>query len=358
MVFGTSKTSIRNLLTVWIGEKEARHLQVGQEQQRVDFGGRDASERREGLRNGTLAPRITIRCPAPNLERAQRWGDFHFAESLAAALRAQGAEVAVTLSDDWTVAPAVEPDATLLLRGVRRCRPKPGPVNLMWMVSHPESVEASELQRYDHVFVASQSYVDVLSPLLGPRVSPLLQCSDPDRFLPGATSPEEEAATPSHPLLFVGNSRRSERWIVSTALSLGYRPAIYGAEWQGTAAEPYVEAENIANTSLGSFYRKAGIVLNDHWPDMATKGFISNRLFDVAMAGGFPISDGFAGSDLFGGHMVLVSDAGELDAALRHFANAPEERANRAAALHRLVRDEHSFARRAEVILARLRLLF
>lgn len=315
-------------------------------------------QRRAQLRAGAVAPRITLRCPAPDLARAPRWGDYHFAESLAAALRAQGAEASICLSDDWATPQDPAPDATLLLRGVRRCRPKPGPVNLMWMLSHPDKVEPDELLRYDHVFVASLIHAETLEPLLGSRVSALLQCSDPARFAPEAADPAQEAAVPAHPLLFVGNSRRAERWVVSAALSQGHDLAVYGAEWQGTAAEPHVLAENIANTELGAYYRRAGIVLNDHWPDMAQKGFVSNRLFDVAMAGGFVISDSFEGAGMFMGQLVQVADAAALDAALRHFAQAPQDRAARAAALHRLVRREHSFAQRAGVILSRLRALF
>lgn len=316
------------------------------------------ANRRDRLRRGELAPRILIRCPAPDLARAHRWGDFHFAESLAAALRRAGCDTKVALAEDWQTETDPPPDATLLLRGVRRCRPRPGPVNLMWMLSHPDRIALDELARYDHVFVASLSHARALSRTLGNRVSALLQCSDPDRFLPDTASAETDAATPAHPLLFVGNSRKAERWVVSAAIAAGHDLALYGAEWEGTPAARYLRAENLPNTQLGSYYRRAGIVLNDHWPDMAARGFVSNRLFDVAMARGFPISDSFDGAGMFFGLLPQVRDAAELDHAIRYFTANPSERTRRADALHRLVRQRHDFGNRAALLLARLRKLF
>ena len=316
------------------------------------------SDRRTLLRGGRVAPRLTIRCPAPDAARAHRWGDFHFAESLARALVAAGAEARVCLAEDWDRTEDPAPDATLLLRGVRRCRPRPGPVNLMWMLSHPDRVETEELARYDHVFVASERHAATLARDLGGRVSALLQCADPSRMDPECFARETWDSVPAHPLLFVGNSRRAERWIVSAALAAGEDPAIYGAEWEDTPAAAHVRAENLPNERLGAVYARAGIVLNDHWPDMAAQGFLSNRIFDVALAGGFLISDRVAGAGRFFGLLPQVGTPAELMAALAHFRAHPAERARRARALQALVRRDHTFEHRARTILARLRNLF
>lgn len=314
--------------------------------------------RRAALRADGLAPRLLLRCPAPDAARAHRWGDFHFAESLARALIAAGAEAQVCLAEDWDSPADPPPDATLLLRGVRRCRPRPGPVNLMWMLSHPDRIELDELARYDHVFVASDRHAETLARDLGGRVSALLQCADPARMDPDCFARETLDTTPAHPLLFVGNSRRAERWIVSAALAAGEDLAIYGAEWEDTPAAAHVRAENLPNDRLGACYARAGIVLNDHWPDMAARGFLSNRIFDVALAGGFLISDRVAGAGRFFGLLPQVGTPEELAAALAHFRAHPEDRARRARALQALVRRDHSFDHRARTILARLRRLF
>lgn len=303
---------------------------------------------------------IVLLCPAPDQARAYRWGDFHFAESLAAALTAQGARAEICLTDAWGALAdrpaALAPDATLLLRGVRAA-PRFGPaLRLMWMISHPGRIAPEELAGYDHVFVASDSYTRKLRPILGPRVSALLQCSDPTRFAAETAAPPS-APVPAHPLLFVGNSRRAERWIVTETVAQGHTPALYGAEWESTPFAGLVRGETIPNRDLGAWYRRAGIVLNDHWPDMAQHGFLSNRLFDVAMAGGFVISDRIEGAEIFGDPLVQVDSGPALNAAIRHFLAHPEDRRRRAAALHETVRDRHDFARRAAEILTQVRRL-
>ncbi len=315
------------------------------------------SVRRKFLRDGDVSPKITIRCPAPDAERAYRWGDFHFAESLSEAFGRLGVAAKIVLADEWADNDDFDPDATILLRGVRRRRPERGPVNLMWMLSHPDRVEVEELHRYDHVFVSSYLHAQRLASDLGSKVSPLLQCSDSMRFDP-ILAGRVPQSTPRHKLLFVGNSRKSERWVVANAIRYGHQLSIYGSEWEGTIAEDHVVAENLPNRELGHYYRNADIVLNDHWPDMAERGFVSNRIFDIGMSGGFVISDSFLGAGMFFGAVPLARDPEELNRMICYYRDHPLEREARALALHKLVRERHTFDSRAATILSRLRELF
>lgn len=315
------------------------------------------SVRRKFLRDGDVSPKITIRCPAPDAERAHRWGDFHFAESLSEAFGRLGVASKIVLADEWADNDDFDPDATILLRGVRRRRPERGPVNLMWMLSHPDRVEIEELHRYDHVFVSSYLHAKRLTSDLGSKVSPLLQCSDPIRFDP-IMAGKAFQSTQRHELLFVGNSRKSERWVIANAIRYGHHLSIYGSEWEGTIAEDHVIAENLPNRELGHYYRNADIVLNDHWPDMAERGFVSNRIFDIGMSGGFVISDSFLGAGMFFGAVPLARDPEELNRMICYYLDHPLEREARALALHKLVRERHTFDNRAATILSRLRELF
>lgn len=315
------------------------------------------SARRKFLREGKVSPKITIRCPAPDAERAHRWGDFHFAESLSEAFDRLGVASKIVLADEWADNDDFDPDATILLRGVRRRRPERGPVNLMWMLSHPDRVELEELHRYDHVFVSSYLHAQRLASDLGSKVSPLLQCSDSRRFDP-ILAGRVPQRTRSHELLFVGNSRKSERWVVANAIRYGHQLSIYGSEWEGTIAQSHVIAENLPNRELGEYYRNADIVLNDHWPDMAERGFVSNRIFDIGMSGGFVISDSFLGAGMFFGAVPLARNPEELNRMICYYRDHPHEREARALALHKLVRECHTFDNRAATILSRLRELF
>ena len=57
----------------------------------------------------------------------------------------------------------------------------------------------------------------------------------------------------------------------------------------------FVKGEGIPNAELRRYYSAADIVLNDHWDDMRTEGFISNRIYDALACGAFVISDHIEG---------------------------------------------------------------
>ena len=118
----------------------------------------------------------------------------------------------------------------------------------------------------------------------------------------------------------------------------------------------HIKATNVPNEAVGDLYRRAGVVLNDHWPDMQRAGILSNRVFDVLACGTPIVSDEIG--DLPAGFSDYVETFGPdrpIAAAIdRALAKSPERRAERLA-FSAILRRDHSFGRRAEVILARLR---
>ncbi len=156
------------------------------------------------------------------------------------------------------------------------------------MISHPELVEASEAAAYDAVFAASATWAADRSRAWGILVEPLLQCTDSTRFRPGL------AVLDSGPTyLYVGSSRGEIRTSVREAVAAGLPLRLHGAGWEGLVpleAEPFVP-----NDELGALYASAGVVLNDHWEDMRTAGFVSNRVFDVLATGARLLTDDVAG---------------------------------------------------------------
>jgi spore maturation protein CgeB len=103
-------------------------------------------------------------------------------------------------------------------------------------------------------------------------------------------------------------------------------------------------------------YASAKVVLNDHWPDMARMGFVSNRIFDVLGAGGVVVSDPVPGmEELFGDLVPTYSSAAELDDLVTSLlADEPRRReiGRRGAAL---VADHHTMDQRADVLATWLR---
>ena len=104
------------------------------------------------------------------------------------------------------------------------------------------------------------------------------------------------------------------------------------------------------NGSLHRYYGAAKIVLNDHWPDMAAKGFVSNRIFDAGLSEAFVISAAFQGAELFEGSIVTYQTVDELKRAADRWLADDVGRRQRARTLRELVLAAHTFDHRAAAI--------
>jgi O-antigen biosynthesis protein len=294
------------------------------------------------------APRLrwAIKVAAHPGPRGDGWGDVHFARSLARALTTLGQEVVVDRRDAHQRASMYLDDVVLNLRGLDDFAVQPGRVNLMWVISHPELVSADEVRRYHGVFAASESWSRRMGDEAGVAVQPLLQATDPGLF-----NPDRGVPGSGDPVLFVGSSRGIRRRVVDDAVRAGLDVSVYGPQWDGLLDARYVKDISYPNAELGAAYRSAGVVLNDHWDDMAREGFLSNRLFDAVASGARVISDDVDGLDeLFGGAVQTYADAGELTA-LASPDSTSFPAADDLTAVARRVGREHSFDARAAVLL-------
>jgi lipopolysaccharide biosynthesis regulator YciM len=296
--------------------------------------------------------RVAIKCAAPNEEQKHVWGDYHFAKSLAEALARLGHVVRVDLRPAWYTQNVVD-DVAIVLRGLSAYIPSSNQINVCWLISHPDLVMDRELEYYDHVFVASSSYAETLRNRISAPVDALLQCSDPNVFRPTAIPP----SVPVADLLFVGNARGQRRKIVFDAIAKNLPIAVYGQGWNYLIDQSYFRGENIKNDELYHHYGAAKIVLNDHWPDMAAKGFVSNRIFDAALSGAFVISDSFNGSELFEHAIVTYETPEELRDLCDQWMCDDEARRALSSRLHALVLRGHTFDHRAAVLDAVIRSL-
>lgn len=307
----------------------------------------DPHRRSVEVHEGVPALRWTIDISAPAGPRGEQWGDRHFAAALARALERRGQRVAVDHREARDRATRAHDDVLLVLRGLDEVHPTPGPVSLLWVISHPELVTGWEAARYDAVFAASMSWSEQAGSRWGLPITPLLQCTDPELFNPARGRPD---AGPT--MLFVGNARKVFRPIVQYALATGAELAVYGRGW-----EPFIDAQlvaglHVSNTKLGVRYGSAGLVLNDHWDDMRRAGFLSNRLFDAVACAARVVSDDAPGiAETFGASVAVVRSAAEL----RDILNAPyssrfPEYDSRVQQAHRM-HAEHSFDARADRLL-------
>lgn len=294
--------------------------------------------------------RWSIMTGVPAGPKRFEWGDWYFAEALAGALRRLGQDAVLNPRDVPSRPSGHLDDVVLCLRGLSRFAPDPAKVNLLWVISHPDQVTPAEVAGFDRAFAASIGWSRSMSARAGVPVETMLQCTDPSRFSPAAAAGVEVAA---EPVLFVGNSRRVRRPIVDAALAVGADLAVWGGGWSELLPPGVVRGVRVPNTELAAHYRRAGVVLNDHWDDMRTEGFLSNRLFDVVAAGGRVISDHVEGVEtVFDGSVRTFDRRADLERMLRTDPDElfPDDGARLAAAA--LMAAEHSFDARAARLLA------
>lgn len=299
--------------------------------------------------DGVPTPRLrwALRIAAPAWPSGGTWGDTHFANSLASALRSLGQEVVIDHHEVDQRPTDYLDDVTLVLRGLDRVEPSTGGVSMLWVISHPDQVTRAEAARYDRVFAASTAWADRTRTLWDLPVEPLLQCTDPELFHPHKPPLER-----SGDIIFVGKSRGVARPSVVYPVRAGVPVRVFGSEWEGILPPGAVEAEYVPNDQLGTLYGSAAAVLNDHWNDMRRDGFISNRLFDVVASGGRVVSDEVEGIDeIFGSAVATFSSPQELIDMLTGPLDVLFPSEGELLAISERVRREHSFLARARRLL-------
>ena len=298
---------------------------------------------------GSRALRWAIVTAAPKGEAGEQWGDTWFARDLADALRRAGQHVKVVSRSGGASERRENDDVVLVLRGLRSVEPPPDrrSVWMMWVISHPDSITEVEVRAYDAVFAASEHW---RAPGDAP-VTPLLQATAPLRFHPDAAPPDSGSG-----VLFVGSTRGEFRPVVRGALRSSRQDEVevFGVGWEQFLPSERIAGNFLPNEQLPAAYAGAGVVLNDHHPDMAERGFLSNRLFDAVASGARVLSDRAVGiEEVFGSAVVVFNDEDDLVRILetspkRVFADR-ESRLRQA----RRIGQEHSFDARAQVLLQR-----
>ena len=288
---------------------------------------------------------FSIKIAAPNQEEAKTWGDYHFAHSLGLCLSSLGWNYRVDCQDTWYSEAA---DVALVLRGRHRFFPEKNKnkVCLQWIISHPGRLKESELADYDHVLVASSVYCKKLQKAVGTPVSTLYQACV------NATLPQLDANKITGDLVFVASSRKQKRDMIEWCYDSNLPLDLFGTGWEeDNKAQALLKGGYISNDKIVEIYRSYKIVLNDHWPDMKSNGFISNRIFDACGAGSLVITDRVLGiEEVFGDNVIIADNMRELVKSIQYLLNNDEVRKNKANKAQEIALSEHTFMHRAEII--------
>lgn len=289
--------------------------------------------------------RWSVVTSAPAGAAGEQWGDTWFARDLVRALQSQGQQAKAVARGAAESQARDSDDVVLVLRGLRRVTPRAGSTTwMLWVISHPELVDSQEAATYDLVFAASSHW----SRAEEFGAIPLLQATNPERFSPAAGRPDT-----GDPILFVGSTRGEYRPIVRDAVASGVDLAIYGVGWEAFLPPERIRGEFLQNEQLPAAYASAGVVLNDHWPDMAAEGFLSNRLFDAAACGARIVSDPAVGlRDTFGSVVRTYKSPHELGSILRGATSTEFVHQSARRDLAKRMANEHSFDARAKQLIA------
>lgn len=314
---------------------------------RDDWGGRAAEVSR--LAKGK--PVWVIKCPAPEDDSKIRWGDYPFALTLKRELEKRGVYVAVDTREDWGCESGA--DVVLVLRGCLNYRPDRRNTKclyIMWNISHPDMVTKEEYELYDVVCVGSRYYADKLKEELSVPVLPLLQCTDTELFYPS----EKEPADYKWDYIFIGNSRGVARSCVMWAIEDHLPLRMWGSGWNTILKDhmDLFEAPFIENSQIPDLYWSAKVTLNDHWDDMREKQFVNNRIFD-ALACGLPVISDVCDElrEIFPDAVLYYSNQEEFRDCVRQIETDYGEIKRRVLQQQRLIKEQFSFAARAEELL-------
>ncbi len=300
----------------------------------------------QGIHESPPRLRWALDIAAPAASRGDRWGDTYFARSLADAMERRGQHVAIDRRDARERDSRDHDDVLLVLRGLDRVVPRPGLLNVEWIISHPDMIGPDEVAGFDLVYAASSSWSARMTHEWGTPITPLLQCTDTRWFHPDRAEPDT-----GPDLLFVGNSRGVYRYAVRSALAVGVDLTLHGSDWTEFVDREQIASGGVANEEVGALYASAGVVLNDHHLDMRRDSFASNRLFDAAACGARILSDRIDGlEEAFSGLVVPFDNEHDLARLVRRPYDAFPDNATRRVIAQRII-SEHSFDRRAQTLI-------
>lgn len=292
-------------------------------------------------------PSIVIRIGAPSRREAKTWGDTFFAEAMAAELHAAGHTTAIQTLDEWDDITGRGHDVVLHLKGKSRSPRVEGQRHVVWIISHPEETDPSELEVADLVLSASASLTASLQARLDVPVVTMLQATDQRRFRP---RPSDSSL--AHRVLFLGNSRFAERPIVRDAIAAGLPLTIIGSNWEKFVDPRLVDRAFLPNDQVPAAYSSAAVVLNDHWDGMNQAGLVSNRVFDALACGACVVSDSNPGlQDVFGDVVTIYDGPDDLRDVVDELLADPERRGELGRRGREIVLADHTFAHRATQLL-------
>lgn len=297
---------------------------------------------------------IAIKTAVPNPRSKSRWGDYHFARSLADSFLRAGHSVKIDSVKEWYRASAGT-DLDLVLFGSENFARQENIPMLGWVI-YPGRTKDDLVGAFDgadHMFFASRSALSEYSNECPDKSASCLMQGFDSTVMYAGDAPGGDGA------VFVGNNHfgdQGERPVVQMALQSGTRLAIWGMGWAKHQAAQFLQGRYVENDKLGQLYRSASVVLCDHMPLMRETGYLSNRIYDALACGTPVICDGIADLDpAFSAFVHPCKDAQEFAAAIDAITASADKSWPARQKLAQTLKREHSFDVRAAQIIEKAR---
>jgi glycosyltransferase involved in cell wall biosynthesis/GT2 family glycosyltransferase len=274
------------------------------------------------------------------------WGDTHYAAGLKSALETLGYEVRIDKHEEWYSNQNTD-DIVIHLFGLHKYKPNPNSINILWIISHIDLLDKQFLIQFDYIFCASEKVTEMVSNLVPQiRVETLLQCTDTRTFYP------VKEINKDLDVIFIGNSRRVYRKAVKYCIESGFDLSIWGTRWEEFIDKKYIKGLSLRSEEVADVYRRAKIVLNDHWDDQIKEHVVNNRIFDVLACDTLVVSDFNPGiSNIFVKEAPpMFENIEEFKDLISLFLKNNSKREDLAHSLGEATRKDHTFIQRVKAI--------
>lgn len=297
--------------------------------------------------------RICVLNPAPEKDESH-WGDTFLAWEFANLLQDHDFVTRVLPKERWNSVGRLEAEAVIVLHGRERAEIRRGQLNILWIISNPERLDATYARAFDEVWIASERGKQILARDFGIMAKVMIVgASKPFEMGGEKLSFEERNPNP----LFIGNSLGRVRPSVLALTTAGIKVEVIGQGWERSVPGPKILGTSISRIEAGREYQNRRVVVSDTREAMKDWGILPPRVWEAIRAGAVPISDFVEDSGRILGKIPQWKNPEELVMLTRKYAFDKGSWEKKGRLLRASVTEEYCLEKSSEFAAKRIRLL-
>ena len=260
--------------------------------------------------------RICVLNPAPE-KNESHWGDTFLAWEFANLLQDHDFVTRVLPRERWNSVGRLEAEAVIVLHGRERAEIKRGQLNILWIISNPEGLDATYARAFDEVWVASERGKQILARDFG-IMARVMIVGATKAFAMRGTKRSFEERNPNP--LFIGNSLGRVRPSVLALTKAGIKVEVIGQGWEQFVPGAQILGTSISRIEAGREYQNRRVIVSDTREAMKDWGILPPRVWEAIRAGAVPISDFVQDSGRVSGKIPQWKTPEELVTLTRKYA--------------------------------------